>query len=206
MPSLEWNRKWAGMISNFSPSREEEHFGNRWGDPKSFGPLLDVRRRFIDPYFTPGSTVLEIGSGGGRWTQYFESAGHLIIVEFNPESFDYLRHRFPDLRFTAYQTSGYEMAGVASSLVDLVFTFDVFVHIEPEGIRGYLFEIERVLKPGGIAVVHYGDTHKEIARKNPGFSRMTRALMEELIATTRLRVLDHDEEIMFLSNLVTLGH
>lgn len=206
MPSLDWNRKWAGMIDGFSPGPEEEHFGDRWGDPRSFAPLLEVRRRFLDPYFTPGDTVLEIGSGGGRWTQYFESAGRLIIVEFNSESFDYLRHRFPDLHFTAYQTSGYEMAGVASSSVDLVFTFDVFVHIEPEGIKDYLFEIERVLKPGGAAVVHYGDIRKQIARENPGFSRMTRARMEELIAATRLRVLDHDEEIMFHSNLVTLGH
>ncbi|HKP12676.1 MAG TPA: class I SAM-dependent methyltransferase [Blastocatellia bacterium] len=194
------------MISGFSPEPDEEHFGDRWGHPESFQPLLEVRRRFIDPYFIPGSTVLEIGSGGGRWTQYFQPAGHLIVVEFNPESFAYLRHRFPDLPFTAYQTGGYEMKGVATASVDLVFTFDVFVHLEPEGIGAYLIEIERVLKPGGVAVIHYGDIRKEIARENPGFSRMTRALMEQLIAATRLRVRDHDEEIMFHSNLVVLGH
>ena len=206
MPSLEWNRKWGRMMSGFSPEPDERHFGDRWGDPERFEPLLEVRRRFIDPYFTAGSTVLEIGSGGGRWTQYFQRAGRLVVVEFNPESFACLRHRFPDLSFTAYQTSGYEMGGVATASVDLVFTFDVFVHLEPEGIKAYLIEIERVLKPGGVAVVHYGDIRKEIARENPGFSRMTRARMEELIAATRLRVLDHDEEIMFHSNLVALGH
>jgi SAM-dependent methyltransferase len=206
MPSLEWNRKWGRMMSHFSPEPGEEHFGDRWGHPESFRPLLEVRRRFIDPYFVPGNTVLEIGSGGGRWTQYFQRAGHLIVVEFNPESFGYLRHRFPDLSFTAYQTSGYEMEDVATASVDLVFTFDVFVHLEPEGISAYLIEIERVLKPGGVAVIHYGDIRKEIARENPGFSRMTRALMEELIAVTSLRERDHDEAIMFHSNLVALGH
>ena len=204
MPSLDWNRKWGAMISGFAPGADEEHFGDRWGHPDSFTPLLEVRRRFIEPYFAPGSTVLEIGSGGGRWTQFFQNAGRLIVVEFNPESFDYLRRRFPDLRFTPYQTSGYEMDGVEAESVDLVFTFDVFVHLEPAGIRAYLSEIERVLKPGGVAVVHYGDIRKEVARENPGFSRMTRSLMEELIAATRLRVLKHDEEIMFHSNLVAL--
>lgn len=204
MPSLDWNRKWGAMMSNFSPAADEEHFGDRWGHPESFTPLVEVRRRFIEPYFVPGGSVLEIGSGGGRWTQYLRRAGRLIIVELNPESFECLRRRFPDLSFTPYLTSGYEMNGVETASVDLVFTFDVFVHLEPEGISAYLCEIERVLKPGGVAVVHYGDIRKEIARENPGFSRMTRALMEELIAATRLRVLDHDEDIMFHSNLVAL--
>jgi ubiquinone/menaquinone biosynthesis C-methylase UbiE len=204
MPSLDWNRKWGAMISDFSPDADEAHFGDRWGHPESFAPLLEMRRRFIEPYFVHGNTVLEIGAGGGRWTQYFRDAGELFIVEFNPESFDYLRQRFPDLRFTPYQTSGYEMAGVPNASVDLVFTFDVFVHLEPEGIQAYLIEIERVLKPGGVAVVHYGDIRKRTARENPGFSRMTRAVMEELIAGTNLRVLDHDEETMFHSNLVAL--
>lgn len=204
MPSLDWNRKWGAMMSDFAPGADEEYFGDRWGCTESFTPLLEVRRRFIEPYLVHGSTVLEIGSGGGRWTQYLRSAGRLIVVEFNPESFDCLRRRFPDLRFTPYQTSGYEMDGVETASVDMVFTFDVFVHLEKEGIKAYLLEIERVLKPGGVAVVHYGDIRKEIARDNPGFSRMTRALMEELIAATRLRALDHDEDIMFHSNLVAL--
>lgn len=204
MPSLDWNRKWGAMISEFSPAADEEHFGDRWGHPESFAPLLSMRRRFIDPYFVAGSVVLEIGAGGGRWTQYFQRAGELIIVEFNPESFASLRGRFPDLRFTPYQTQGYEMSGVANASVDLVFTFDVFVHLEPEGIGAYLIEIERVLKSGGVAVVHYGEVLKDIARANPGFSRMTRSLMEELIAAARLRELDHDDETMFHSNLVAL--
>jgi SAM-dependent methyltransferase len=204
MPSLEWNRKWGRMIAEFAPGEEEREFGDRWGEPQSFAPLLDVRRRFIEPYLVPGGTVVEIGSGGGRWTQYLLAAGHLIVVEYNPESFDYLRARFPGLAFTPYRTSGYEMRGVASASTDFVFTFDVFVHVEPDGIQAYLHEIERVLRPGGTAVVHYGDVRKAIARENPGFSRMTRALMDELIAATGLRAIDHDENIMFHSNLVAL--
>lgn len=205
MPDLQWNRKWGGMIATFSPDDDERHFGDRWGDPETFGPLLEVRQRFLDPYFVPGTTALEIGSGGGRWTQYLARAGHLIVVEFNPQSFLYLRARFPDIPLTTYQTSGAEMEGIGPSTVDFVFTFDVFVHLEPEVIGSYLREIERVLRPGGVAVVHYGDVRKDIALHNPGFSRMTRQKMEELIAATSLRIIDHDETIMFHSNLVALS-
>jgi SAM-dependent methyltransferase len=204
MPSLEWNRKWGPMIAGFAPDDAEREFGDRWGEPESFAPLQDVRRRFIAPYLVAGSTVVEIGSGGGRWTQYLRAAGQLIVVEYNPESFEYLRARFPELEFTPYHTRGYEMRGIADASADFVFTFDVFVHLEPDGIRAYLHEIERVLRPGGIACVHYGDVRKAIARENPGFSRMTRTLMEELIVSTELCVIDHDEQIMFHSNLVAL--
>jgi cyclopropane fatty-acyl-phospholipid synthase-like methyltransferase len=193
------------MIKEFAPNPEEAHFGDRWGDPEMFEPLREVRARFLDPYLVPGSAVLEIGSGGGRFTQYLLAAGELIVVDLNPESFDYLRRRFPDRRFTTYTTSGFELQGVAGASIDFVFTFDVFVHVEPEGIQAYLFEIERVLRPSGIASIHYGDIRKEIARENPGFSRMTRSLMEELIAKTRLRIIDHDEDIMFHSNLVAVS-
>lgn len=204
MPSLEWNRKWGRMIAEFAPGGAEREFGDRWGEPDRFAPLLGVRRRFIEPYAVPGGTVVEIGSGGGRWTQYLLDAGHLTVVEYNPESFAYLRARFPALAFTPYRTSGYEMRGVASASADFVFTFDVFVHVEPDGIQAYLHEIERVLKPGAAAVVHYGDVRKPIAHENPGFSRMTRAHMDAMIAATGLRVVDHDEELMFHSNLVAL--
>lgn len=204
MPDLQWNRKWGGMIAGFAPAESERHFGDRWGDPESFGPLLEVRQRFLEPYFDPAQTVLEIGSGGGRWTQYLARAARLVVVEYNAEAFAYLFERFPSARLTAYQTSGFEMHGIADASIDFVFTFDVFVHLEPEGIGAYLHEIERVLRPGGVAVVHYGDIRKDIALHNPGFSRMTRARMEELIAETNLRAIDHDESIMFHSNLVAL--
>ena len=204
MPDLDWNRKWGAMISRFAPEESERHFGDRWGDPESFEPLLEVRRRFLDPYFDASQTVLEIGSGGGRWTQYLARAAHLIVVEYNAEAFGYLAQRFPSANLSTYHTSGFEMHGIPDASVDLVFTFDVFVHLEPEGIGAYLHEIERVLRPGGTAVVHYGDIRKDIAAHNPGFSRMTRARMEELIAETGLRTIDHDELIMFHSNLVAL--
>lgn len=207
MPSLDWNRKWGKMISDFEPSREEEHFGDRWGDPQLFKPLLAVRKRFVLPYLAPGQAVLEIGSGGGRWTQYLiGAAGRLTVVELNPESFEYLLRRFPEEagKLSLYTTTGYEMSGVPGGSIDLVFSFDVLVHVEPEGIAAYLQEAERVLRPGGHAVLQYGDIDKPIAWANPGFSRMTRPKMEGLIARTGLRIVDHDTELMFHSNIVAL--
>lgn len=208
MPSLEWNRKWGPMMTEFERDpRDESYWGDRWGDPETFGPLLEVRRRYLDPFLGPGQVVVEIGGGGGRWTQYLlRAAARLIVVELNPEAFDHLRRRFPDdlERMEFHRTDGYEMPGVGAGEADLVFTFDVFVHIDPDGIARYLAEIERVLRPGGRAVVHYADKRKPIAAANGGFSDMDRERMETMLAGTGLTVLEHDDRVMFHSNVVVL--
>jgi SAM-dependent methyltransferase len=208
MPSLEWNRKWGPMLTEFERDPgDEPYWGHRWGDPETFAPLVEVRRRLLEPCLHPGQVVVEIGGGGGRWTKYLlRSARRLIVVELNPEAFEHLRRRFPADRdrMEFHCTSGYEMPAVGEGEVDLVFTFDVFVHIEPDGIARYLAEIERVLRPGGRAIVHYADKRKSIAAENRGFSDMDRERMEALLARTRLRVLEHDDEVMFHSNVVVL--
>ncbi len=197
------------MLAEFEPSDDESHWGDRWGDPEDCPEYLEVRRRHLEPYLDPGADIVEIGAGGGRWTQYLlPSARRLIAVDLNPEAFDYLRHRFADHphldRMEFHRTDGFDLRPVADGSIDLVFTFDVFVHLEPDGIGRYLVEIERVLRPGGRAVVHYGDKRKPIAARNPGFSDMDRDKMEGLLASTRLKVLAHDDEVMFHSNIVVL--
>ena len=170
MPSLEWNRKWQRMIAEFVPGADEPHFGDRWGDPETFWPLLGARRRFLDPYVRPGQTVLEIGSGGGRITQFLLQAGRIIVVELNPDSFDYLRRRFADHarqvpvlphdrvrdgRDPGRRASTWSSASTCSSTSSRT------------GSAEYLDEIERVLRPGGRAVVHYSDMGKRIAAGEP---------------------------------------
>lgn len=204
MPPLEWNRKWGRMLAEFEESAQEPHWGDRWGDPETCEPYVEVRRRFVEPYLRPGLDVVEIGSGGGRWTQYLlPSARRLVVVELNPESFDHLRRRFPAYldRLEFQRTNGYEISSVSGASIDLVFTLDVFVHLEPDGIGNYLAEIERVLRPGAAP----SRITATSASPSPPRIRASRtAQMESLLGTTRLGVLDHDDKVMCHSNIVVL--
>ena len=57
---------------------------------------------------------------------------------------------------------GRSLEFAADNSVDFIWSFDVFVHIEPEDIDGYLQEFRRVLKPGGRAIIHHGIIGKTV--------------------------------------------
>jgi SAM-dependent methyltransferase len=221
VPSLEWNRKWGSDVSRHLRKGERSHYGDEWGDPGAsalrrwlgtltgkgrFRSLHLVARRYIEPFVGPDKVCLEIGPGGGRWTQFLVGARELILVDLNPEFFEYLRRRFPEAapRMRFYETSGYELGGVADGSVDFVFSFGTFVHIEPEGIDAYLGELRRVLRPGGIASLQYADKTKWPAARNPNFSNMTPDRMEALATARGFRLRAHDTALLLHSSIAVL--
>jgi len=225
VPTTTWNKRWSAELDRYRERREGRHYGDQWGDPSVTGVryvwrklrwgrrlpgnLAKVRKRYLEPYVTPGAVVLEIGSGGGRWTRYLLGARRVIVAELNPEFFPYLRERFPDQvdKFEFYETSGYELGGIDDESVDLVFSFGTFVHIDPEGIDAYLGEIKRCLRPGGVATIHYGDRSKRFFKGKPlgygGFADMNGDKMEALLEAHGLPIVAHDRRLLNHSNVVT---
>jgi len=223
MPSKEWNERWARDLRRFRRRGKDGHYGDHWGDPSvsgvryllhrlwpgndSIGNLAKVRKKHLEPYVTPDSVVLEIGAGGGRWTQFLIHAREVVVAELNKQFFRYLRKRFKThkhkLRF--YETSGYELEGIDSGSVDFVFSFGTFVHIEPEGIDAYLSEIHRVLKPGGVASLQYADRTKPYFNDRDGwdgFSDMNGEKMESMLAMRGFALVEHDQSVLKHSNIV----
>jgi hypothetical protein len=227
MPTIAWNRRWALELRRFVRQRNSGYYGVQWGDPTLVGwrywleklrrgprlpgDLSEVVRRHVRPYVGPDVVALEIGSGGGRWTQFLLPCREVVLIELNPEFFPYLCARFPDhaARLRCYRTSGYELDGVADASVDYVLSFGTFVHIEPEGIDEYLRHLERVMRVGATAVLHYADRTKKFFRRATGldaqaFSDMHPRRMEELAGRYRFDVVEHDVELLNHSSIVVL--
>ncbi len=225
MPTAEWNQRWAKGLRRFRRDDEDGHYGDHWGDPSLSGlryrwhrlrhgrtqpgDLSKVVKRHLSPYMTADSVVLEIGPGGGRWTQFMIGAREIVLVELNKQFFRYLRKRFrkqkDKLRF--YQTSGYELAGIDAGSIDFVFSFGTFVHIDPEGIDVYLGEIARVLRPGGISTIQYADRDKPYLQTVPdwgGFSDMNAPRMVSLVQGRGFELVDHDRALLDHSNIVVI--
>jgi len=104
------------------------------------------------------SVILEIGPGGGRWTgALLARASRYVGVDISATCIEHCRKKFGgDPRASFVVGSGRDLAGVADASIDAIWSFDAFVHINRAEVEGYTQEFVRVLKPGGVAVVHHG--------------------------------------------------
>lgn len=224
MPTIDWNKRWAEDLKRFERRGKPGYYGVQWGDPSTARTVIGywvrkllgkaegqpeltrVVQNYISPYVTKETVALEIGPGGGRWTQYLLAAREIIVVDLNPEFFPYLERRAGELasKFRFYQTTGYELDGIGSDYVDFIFSFGTFVHIDPEGIDSYLGQMKRVLKPGGIAVVQYADKTKKAAREIKGFSDMNCDRMNNFVQKHGFKLYDHNLSLLRHSNIVVM--
>lgn len=149
----------------------------------------DVMRRYVKPR----STVLEIGPGAGRWTAALQPvAGHLIVVDLSDRCIDICRQRFAGATNMEFHVNdGRSLTAVNSGSVDVVWSFDVFVHIGVPAIEAYVSEIARVLRPGGRAVIHHaaaGDDGE--AQQVAMRSRMTREMFAAVAQNSGLELVE----------------
>ena len=96
MPTIEWNKRWEKKLIEFLEKNpeKEEYFGERWGNPETRQILKKIRENFVNPFVNEEHIAIEIGSGGGRWTQYLLNFKRLYCVDLNQKMFNYLIDRF----------------------------------------------------------------------------------------------------------------
>ena len=64
------------------------------------------------------------------------------------------------------------MPGVPDASVDVVWSFDVFVHFAPLDTAGYMAEVARVLRPGGVATIHHSGGRNRSGWRAPMTARL----------------------------------
>jgi ubiquinone/menaquinone biosynthesis C-methylase UbiE len=155
------HRAWRGNSAADNEDRwngwDWSSLGEEWTASPEWkqGLIDDVLLRLIPP----GGTVVEIGPGAGRWSVVLAPrAERLILVDVAPRVLEICRERIGDLPKVNYvRSSGSDLPGVETESVDAIWSFDVFVHIAPLDQAGYLDEVARVLRPGGVAAIHHAD-------------------------------------------------
>lgn len=106
-----------------------------------------------------GGTVCEIGAGYGMLTErLIGHAGTYHVVDYSDRLlYEVLEWRFAKElgRLHLHHDKKARLAGVEDATVDLLFAFDVFVHIPIDLTHQYLAAAKRVLGPRGRAVIHF---------------------------------------------------
>lgn len=198
-----------------------QHLGDQWTTPEVLGvdsvraeEFLDyLDRSMIAPFFGEGGRVLEIGAGGGRMTQLLvRRCERVIAADTGRTMIRLLQRRFGDNPKVEYmRLDGRGLSQVADASLDKVFSYDVFVHLQPWDIFNYLTEIRRTLKPGGRVIIHHAHTLSPLGWQkflsdvpiNVGrhktfdsFSVMTQELMRALAEGAGLQVVEQREDIV----------
>jgi ubiquinone/menaquinone biosynthesis C-methylase UbiE len=173
-----WNRwDWSRMGEEWTASEE-------WKQA-----LVD---EVLLPTIPAGGTVVEIGPGGGRWSVLLQPRSErLVLVDVAQRPLDLVAERLAGAGNVDYVlTEGSALEGVADASVDAVWSFDVFVHIAPGDQAGYLSEIARVLRAGGVAAIHHADgRNRGLAPSRRGWrAPMTAALFATLARERGLAV------------------
>lgn len=193
MPTLEENRFW----DRYDWPKD----GDEWTDQAAFCGMpyavwkQDVIAAFIAPHVSENSTVLELAMGHGRWTPFLaQRARRYIGVDFGPSCVTFCRARFGNLANVEFHINdGRTIPMVANNSIQFIWSFDSFVHIEPDITAGYMAEFARVLSPGGRCAIHHPGTPSISQRTQGGRSQLTTELFARLASARGLRVLSQTD-------------
>ena len=162
-----YSRSWDG-----SHGKRYTHLGDEWNDDGTEARERDENyfRIYAARFLRPDMTVLEVGPGGGKWTvRIAPLVKKVVALDVAESMLERTRERCASLGIDNVDYvlgNGQDFRPVASSSVDLFFSYDVFVHIALEDTFPYTGEIARTLRPGGLSVCHYaiGTTPGSCAR------------------------------------------
>lgn len=148
-----------------------------------------VLQTILHKHMPAKGAIVEIGPGGGRWTEsLLQIASKITAVDISEECLRVCADRFAkhdNIEFVL--TSGNELPGVPDASIDGIWSFDVFVHINRTEVEAYANEFHRVLKPGGIGVLHHGT----VGGKSGGWrSNMTAEGMIEVLKNANLEIVN----------------
>ncbi|MEO1128695.1 MAG: methyltransferase domain-containing protein [Planctomycetota bacterium] len=122
-----------------------------------------------------GDVICEIGPGAGLWTaELIEHADRYHAVDFSARLLhEVIEHRFHGSlsKLHLHHDTRAQLAEIEDGSVDLVFSFDVFVHLKPDLVHQFLAAIKRVLRPDGNALLHFREWNEaEIIRWHEHFA------------------------------------
>lgn len=117
--------------------------------------------RFLEPYVTPGSRILDAGAGAGRYSFHYAEEGHLLTaLDITPKHIKLIQEKAINQnlasRITAHLGNVLDMKDFEDDSFDVVLCMGPFYHLGSlEEWSICTRECLRVLKPRGTIAVAY---------------------------------------------------
>ncbi|MHC4847741.1 MAG: class I SAM-dependent methyltransferase [Planctomycetota bacterium] len=180
-------------------------YGMEWGNPDQRTVLRYIREQFLLPYLGAEVTVLEIGPGGGRWTRDMTGVRKLYAVDFYEEILRELKRNFEQPNIEFIHNNGTDFPGVPEGSIDFLWSFDCFVHLDLPLIEAYLENMRPLLHARSNVVLHYSDSRKPLADRNPGFSKNDPERMRQAVRDHGYEIREEDDLTLSHSAMIRFG-
>lgn len=196
----------AAMWNNYDWSQMGEEWSEHALGYKGFEPREWKRRivaEVIEKYMPSDSVVLEVGPGGGRWTEHLLARNNrVVLVDVAERCLELCRARFdndPRLSYCLVREGEGDFIGsdrVADRSIDAIWSYDAFVHINPTDTERYIREFHRIMRPGAIAVIHHvGRSPSEGEYREQFRAQMNARFFTHLLAENQLQLIQQSEEL-----------
>jgi ubiquinone/menaquinone biosynthesis C-methylase UbiE len=200
-----WHSRYPGL----------EHIGDEWDGSASGGAASAeeygtlVLKEFIEPLIEDSDTVVELGVGGGKTAAMLLPRVHdLICADIAQKMLAATRERLGDERVRYVKLDGTSLSGIPAGAVDVFFSFDTMVHIEPRDIFNYLTRIPPLMRGKRLCILHHTNVLSErgfqrflsewdrnlMGRRGTSFSVMTDSIMQRFLDHLGYEVLRKDTE------------
>jgi 2-polyprenyl-3-methyl-5-hydroxy-6-metoxy-1,4-benzoquinol methylase len=129
--------------------------GEEWGGPAFADYLVDL----MAPYLGPDADVLELGCGGGKFSQRLAPrCRSLMCTDISQTMIEHTRANLLGRGIggnVSYRVvNGVDFQGVSAASVDFIFSYDVLLHVQIQNAFSYLLDARRVLRDGGVFMLH----------------------------------------------------
>ena len=186
MPSHEQNRETWNNSYDWSRYQGDE-WSAKWGGPDMQWHWCILPRI---QHHLPVATILDIGPGFGRWTEYLkEHCEQMVLVDISEKCIHHCRHRFGEEGMSYKVGSGDSLDGVSDDSIDFCFSWETLVYVEHDDLDRYLGELSRKLKSDGRAFLH----HSNIGHYESYFNRTLKLPKSARDFLKKRGLLDYDQ-------------
>ena len=155
---LTWD-KW-----NWNNKGEEWTISSEWKDK--------FVSKIIYEHIKPGSVILEVGPGAGRWTTYLMNlAERLYLVDISQKCIEICKKKFQSENFIEFLLlKEICLDKLKNSSLDCIFSYDVFVHIDYKDIEKYFSEFKEKISKDGKIIIHYSRVGDKLGKFRSRFN------------------------------------
>jgi 2-polyprenyl-3-methyl-5-hydroxy-6-metoxy-1,4-benzoquinol methylase len=129
--------------------------GEEWGGAEFADFIVDL----VSPYLGPEVDVVELGCGGGKFSQRIAPrCRSLVCTDISEAMIEHARNSLHERQLdgnVAYrELNGVDFDGIPAASADLVFSYDVLLHLQPQNVFSYMLDAARVLRDEGVLMLH----------------------------------------------------